>query len=336
MNMRRQDEDLDQFTQRSPDTDSYTNLERAINLLTGAIAEIGALENIESVYRITGQRIQELVTDSYVSVSFRDEYLNTLRIIGIFGFGSLLDKLIKRFNVDPTKTLYKEKDMTPEELAFYRSGRLQRFKQGVYEIMVRTIPEPACRIAERFLGIKAIYSMGFVVDNLHFGGIVIFSRKEPLPYSSLIEALMNHATVRIKHLRSEEKLRKNEAILKLFVTYAPAEIAMFDMQMRYLAASKRFLKDYRIEEGDMIGHSYYDFFSEVSEQTREIHNRCLAGATESSEAELFRRVDGTTDWVRWQIHPWYENETTIGGIMLMSEVITDRKIASEKINQLNE
>jgi PAS domain S-box-containing protein len=38
-------------------------------------------------------------------------------------------------------------------------------------------------------------------------------------------------------------------------------------------------------------------------------------------------MDGTLDWVRWEIHPWYEADGEIGGIMLFSEVITDRKLA---------
>ena len=47
-------------------------------------------------------------------------------------------------------------------------------------------------------------------------------------------------------LRSERQLR-------LFIEGAPAAIAMFDREMRYLAASRRFIDDYRVGEADLIG-----------------------------------------------------------------------------------
>jgi hypothetical protein len=52
---------------------------------------------------------------------------------------------------------------------------------------------------------------------------------------------------------------------------------------------------------------------------------------EKSEADPFLRADGTVDWVHWEIHPWYDNAGEIGGIILFSEVITERKRAEEQI-----
>ena len=123
---------------------------------------------------------------------------------------------------------------------------------------------------------------------------------------------------------AEEKLQENERLFKLFVEYSPAAIAMFDKDMRYLAASHRFIKDYGLPSYDIIGKSHYEIFPEIPERWREIHRRCLAGAVESEAADPFPRADGSLDWVRWEIHPWYEADDVIGGIILFSEVISER------------
>jgi PAS domain S-box-containing protein len=134
---------------------------------------------------------------------------------------------------------------------------------------------------------------------------------------------------------AEQELQKSERKLKLFVEFAPAAIAMFDKNMNYLAVSMRFAEDYRLTVHDFLGKSHYEIFPEIPERWKEIHRRCLAGALEKAEEDPFPRVDGTLDWIRWEIHPWYEDENVIGGIILFSEVITERKLSSEKILELN-
>ncbi len=127
--------------------------------------------------------------------------------------------------------------------------------------------------------------------------------------------------------QAEGSLQRSEQVLGLFVEYAPAAIAMLDRNMTYLAASRRYLTDYRLGELKLKGRSHYEVFPETPERWKEIHRRCLAGAIERCEEDSFLRADGTLDWVRWEIRPWNENSGEIGGIILFSEVITEHKQA---------
>ena len=131
--------------------------------------------------------------------------------------------------------------------------------------------------------------------------------------------------------RAQEALEESEARLRLFVEHAPAAIAMFDVNMRYVAISRRWLEDYRLGTQDIIGRSHYEVFPEIPERWKVIHKRCLAGAVEKCDEDPFRRDDGTTDWLRWEIHPWRRSGGDIGGLILFSENITDRKQAEEAL-----
>lgn len=137
------------------------------------------------------------------------------------------------------------------------------------------------------------------------------------------------------HKRTEVTFIENEQPFRLFVEHAPAALAMLDNEMRYLVVSHRWLTDYRLNATNVIGRSHYDLFPDLPAQWKEIHQRCLAGAVESSEADPFPRADGSLDWVRWEIHPWRKLDGTIGGILILSEVITERKRAEEKIGKLH-
>ena len=135
--------------------------------------------------------------------------------------------------------------------------------------------------------------------------------------------------------RAQQILQRNEEILRLFVEHSPAAIAMFDTEMRYLVASNRYRADYDLGEQNLIGRSHYDVFPEMPERWKDIHKRCLAGAIEKCEEDPFPRADGRVDWVRWEIHPWYEKTDKIGGIILFSEVVTERVKANEEIRLIS-
>ncbi|MFN3979448.1 MAG: PAS domain-containing protein [Caldilinea sp.] len=128
-----------------------------------------------------------------------------------------------------------------------------------------------------------------------------------------------------------ETPRCDKQLLRLLIEHTPASIAMFDRNMRYLVVSRRFLVDYDLGEQDLIGRSHYEVFPEIPERWKEIHRRCLAGAVERCKEEPFPRKDGRLDWVRWEIHPWHEENGEIGGVILFSEVITERKQAEEEL-----
>lgn len=130
-----------------------------------------------------------------------------------------------------------------------------------------------------------------------------------------------------KRKRIEAELREREEQLRLFVQYAPAGVAMFDREMRYIAVSDRWLTSYGLDNQNVIGRSHYEIFPEVSQRWKDIHQRCLAGAVERCEEDCFPRPNGSIEWVRWEIRPWRTNTGEIGGIIVFSEVITDRKQA---------
>lgn len=127
-------------------------------------------------------------------------------------------------------------------------------------------------------------------------------------------------------------------LFSLLLEHVPASVAAFDSQMRYMAVSRRWLLDYGIKDPDIIGRSHYDVFPEIPQRWKDIHTRCLAGNAEKCEGEPFVRASGETTWIRWEIHPWYTGEGRVGGLLIMSEELTARRIIDielqEKTRQL--
>jgi len=132
-------------------------------------------------------------------------------------------------------------------------------------------------------------------------------------------------------MEMESKLHDQQQQLAIFVEHSPASLAMLDSNMCYIMTSRRWLTDYNLESMDIIGKSHYDVFPEIRQEWRDLHQRCLKGEIERREVDIFDRQDGTTDWVRWEMRPWHKINGEIGGLIMFTEVINDRKLLEDEL-----
>lgn len=120
-------------------------------------------------------------------------------------------------------------------------------------------------------------------------------------------------------------------LFSLFLEHAPVAVAMFDNQMHYLVASRRWLKDYGLEDQEIIGHSHYDIFPNQPDHWQGVYQRCLAGAVERSDSEHVVRPDGRVNQVKWEAQPWRYPTGEIGGLIVITELITPTQPTEETL-----
>jgi PAS domain S-box-containing protein len=110
-------------------------------------------------------------------------------------------------------------------------------------------------------------------------------------------------------------------------------IAIFDNEMKYLSYTNKFLEDYNFDKNiDITGRSHYEIFPEIPKSWIIIHQKALAGESISKEHEKFERIDGSIQYISWEVKPWYKKNNTIGGIVLTT-IDNKNQIKSEELEE---
>ena len=121
--------------------------------------------------------------------------------------------------------------------------------------------------------------------------------------------------------KAQQQSDRSQELLELFVLKAPVKLAMFDRQMRYINASERWQKSYNLGS-DFIGKQSYSL-DDFSIHYEHAHLRGLQGETVIEENDNILLPNGEVIWLHWEVHPWFEDEGCVGGIIIIHEDITE-------------
>jgi PAS domain S-box-containing protein len=124
------------------------------------------------------------------------------------------------------------------------------------------------------------------------------------------------------------------------VEQAPVALAMLDRDLRYIAVSRRWQREFSRGRTDIVGHSHLDIQPDVPERWKEWYRRALAGEVLGSDEDRWQQADGSEHWLSWAVLPWRDAQGAIGGIIISAEDITARKrsdalqVRSQKLEAL--
>ena len=146
-------------------------------ILTRTSLFLNHLETSTEVAELVCQQIKAIIGQGYVALTLLDDLTQTFSVSATGGFED--DNLIKAgltfTGTDPTKIQVPAKDLTPEDLTNYQSGRLELLEDGLYALLIRKYPRTTCSAIGRLFSICNVYTMGFAHRGQHIGGIAILT-----------------------------------------------------------------------------------------------------------------------------------------------------------------
>lgn len=135
--------------------------------------------------------------------------------------------------------------------------------------------------------------------------------------------------------RNRQALEHSHDLMRYIIEHNRSAVAVHDRDLNYLYVSQHYLDEYKVKEKDVIGKHHYEIFPDLPQKWRDVHKKALQGEVSSAEDDPYVKEDGTIEWTRWECRPWYEADGNIGGLIVYTEVITERKRVEESLRKRN-
>src|SRR5690606_25331223 len=120
------------------------------------------------------------------------------------------------------------------------------------------------------------------------------------------------------------ELEKKEAMLRYFVNYVPAAVAMLDNNLNYISVSKRWLQEFHDNCSDIIGQNLYEVNPNIPDERRAIYTKALQGQAYKNEDQKFEIPgESTPQHFNWEVIPWRLSNGTVGGVWISTQNITN-------------
>ena len=152
--------------------------------------------------------------------------------------------------------------------------------------------------------------------------------------TAVLLAVMTELLARAQRgLLIAEQQRLRDSYRRLFIEQAPVAIAMFDRQMRCIAASSQWSDKYGQPRSAGSGLETHEAAPPLPIHLKEAHRRALAGETVGCDEQAISLAGGTHLIERWEMVPWREPDGSIGGSTVISEDISARVTAERELRE---
>ena len=147
--------------------------------------------------------------------------------------------------------------------------------------------------------------------------VAVFSRE---PYVTVV---FIHDSTGKKN--AEKELLRSQELMRYIIEHNRLSVSVFDKNMNYMYVSRSYLDMYNFKETDVIGKHHYGVIPQLPERIRAVHRRALQGEIIFNDNEVYPEADGKMHYSRWECRPWYEDDGSIGGLVVYLENVTEKK-----------
>ena len=210
-----------------------------------------------NIYNFVGEQVREFVgKDSYIIVNSVDRESGFSTIESVLGAGKLAKMIANKLGDHPVGMKFDVEDPN----LHYQDGKLHVFQEGLYGLLLQTIPKGICKSIEKLANINKIFVIDLAKKEQFFGSVIILLKEKTaeLKNNLLIETFIKQASIAILKRQAEEALRINEDKLDLIFNSSPVGICSVDMLGNFITTNPAYEQMLGYAKAELVGLSFFD------------------------------------------------------------------------------
>jgi PAS domain S-box-containing protein/putative nucleotidyltransferase with HDIG domain len=289
---------------------------------------------LEEIYRLVPEKIKQMIGDGITASAILDEKQKNIRMGSYHGVDIPFEKILSVIGFDPWQKEFPLDAINDEALNMYYYSKLVIVEDGLYSLLTRIVPKPACLLIEKLLRVQKIYGMGFVHKNEHMGGLVILARSDITSHIAAIEQIVNLATIAIERKRAEEEVENSEKRFQALIAHGRDEISLLAADGTLLWESPLVDSVLGYAPNQLEGENIFNLIHPDDQAwTSNLYAQVVQSPGIIQEGELrLLHADGAWRWIEFSAANLLD-ETSVQAIVLNYRDITERKRAEEALRE---
>ena len=179
--------------------------QKKIEKLYKLTSQLSSIDSEKELYDFICLTLFELIPNSIVFINKVDWQTRESKNISSLGFNELKNSFKSILPVDLENLTFKINDASYNEML---SAKLIKINGGFYEYTFKYFPSQSSRLIEQIIGIKEIYGIGIVRNNVLYGNASIIIRNDSQVIDkSFIETFINQAAILVQRKNAENELK---------------------------------------------------------------------------------------------------------------------------------
>ncbi len=245
------------ITERKLAEEKEKTLHSNIDLLSKTAMNFVEFPQDGNIYDFVGEHIREFVGENaYIVINSVDRETGFSTIESVLGAGKLSKMITNKLGGNPVGMKFDVKDSN----VHYQDGKLHVFQEGLYGLLLKTVPKGICKSIEKLANINKIYVIDLAKKEQFFGSIIILLKEKTaeLKNKRLIETFIKQASIAILKRQAEEDLRINEDKLNLIFNSSPVGICTVDSLGNFITTNPAYEQMVGYSKEECRSLSFFD------------------------------------------------------------------------------